>query len=321
VEAGDRFGATIVVGNFDADSNVDFAVSAPAEVAGGISGGAVSIHRGQAGVAGVSTLQSSDGIWTGASNGDEFGYALASGDVDADGRDELIIGAPGASSGNGKAYVLEKDSSSWANTQTLTQTSTRFGSAVAVGDYISDSVKDIAIGAPNHTSNSGAIFTYSGSTSTVTFRQTLTQNETDRFGEAIAIGDVVGGSKGDLIVGMPGEDFDPGPAEGEVAIYGGSTTTSVGSLSHIHQGNFFDGGASDVVLPPEHRGADNFGGALIVYNQYTGGLTWKAGIVVGAPSDTVDSATSGATFVYFGTQADRKLDQVTMRHADALPYF
>ena len=60
-------------------------------------------------------------------------------------------------------------------------------------------------------------------------------------------------------------------------------------------------------------------GTIVLYPQGDF-LVSKLGVVAGAYSDTVDGVKSAAAFVYFGTLADRKLDQVTMRHADSLPY-
>lgn len=320
IEAGDRFGSSIVVGNFDGNSTVDFAVGAPAEIASGFSGGAISIHGGRAGAAGSSTFQSNDTLWTLAENGAEFGFSMATADTDGDGRDELVVGAPGSNSNNGRVEVLGKDASAWTNTQTLTRTATRFGSSLAAGDFISDSNADVAVGAGEDQGNKGSVFTFRGTSTTVVYAQTITANETDHFGEGLAIGNLVGGSKRDLIVGLPGESFGGGPAEGQIYIYGATSSTTLGSAHTVlSQSDFFDGGADDVVLPPEHLGNDHFGSSIIVYNQ-VGQLAAKAGVVAGAYGDTVDGAKSGAAFVYFGIQADRKLDQVTMRHADSLPY-
>lgn len=320
VEAGDRFGSAIVVGNFDANSTLDFAIGAPAEVAGGFSGGAVSLHRGRAGVAGTSTFENSDGIWTFNENGAEFGFALAAADVDGDGRDEIVVGAPGTSLNNGQARILEKDSSAWADTQTIVRSATRFGSTIAAGDFISDSNGDIAVGAGQDQGKKGSVFTFRGTSATVVYAQTITSDETDRFGEGLAIGNVVGGSKRDLLVGLPGEAVGNGPAEGQIYIYGATTGTTLGGVHTIlTQGDFFDAGAGDTVLPPEHRGADSFGSSIIMYSQVDFPVS-KLGVVAGAYSDTIDGVKSGAAFVYFGTHADRKLDQVTMRHADSLPY-
>jgi hypothetical protein len=132
----------------------------------------------------------------------------------------------------------------------------------------------------------------------------------------------VGSGKEDLIVGMPGERFGSGPAEGRVAIYSGTSSTTVSTIPDrfLDQYDFFDGGSSDTVLPPEEHGADGFGSALVVYGQNVPFFASKRGVVAGAPRDTVDGASSGAAFVYFGMVPDRKLDQVTMRHADSLPY-
>ena len=193
-----------------------------------------------------------------------------------------------------------------------------------MNEYPDAAVAWIAVGAPDNSSARGAVFTFRGTSGSVVYAQTLTENEPgDRFGESLAIANV-GVGKPDLIVGLEGEAFGTGPAEGRVAIFSGTTSSSLSTTPYryLQQEDFFDGGASDTVLPPEHRGTDAFGRAVIIYPQLNwSNLSATNGIVVGAPKDLVDGAGSGAVFVYFGMQADRKLDQLTMRHADSLPYF
>jgi len=100
VEDGDRFGSDVVAGDFNGDGFDDLAVGIPDESVGAAgSTGAVAIFRGSA--AGLRTdndvllHQNSPGIPDVNEDGDSWGAALAAGDYNGDGRDDLAVGAPG----------------------------------------------------------------------------------------------------------------------------------------------------------------------------------------------------------------------------------
>jgi hypothetical protein len=99
-EAGDRFGETLAAGDFDGDGSADLAVGVPHESIGSVeSAGAVNLLYGSA------TGLSADGnqFWDQdqpdvegtAEAGDDFGLALAAGDLNGDGYADLAVGVPG----------------------------------------------------------------------------------------------------------------------------------------------------------------------------------------------------------------------------------
>ena len=103
-ETFDAFGSALAAGDFDGDGWDDLAIGVPQEdvtVGGYISNaGIVQVLYG--GPSGLSTagLQAwcqggCDGLLDTAEEGDQFGYALAAGDFNADGRDDLAVGVPG----------------------------------------------------------------------------------------------------------------------------------------------------------------------------------------------------------------------------------
>jgi FG-GAP repeat/FG-GAP-like repeat len=100
-EAGDSFGGALAAGDFDGDGYDDLAIGALGEAVGTVDeAGAVMIEYGTA--AGITSARgalitrNSDGLTFDPLEGDRFGYALASGDFDADGYADLAIGATGA---------------------------------------------------------------------------------------------------------------------------------------------------------------------------------------------------------------------------------
>ncbi|MBD2394531.1 FG-GAP repeat protein [Cyanobacterium aponinum FACHB-4101] len=94
-------------------------------------------------------------------NGDQIGYAMAVGDIDGDGVDDLMISAPDAEGKNGKIYVISGkslgdgkfiDLAQLPFNAVVTILGTRFSNAgfsLASGDVDGDDIFDIVIGAPN----------------------------------------------------------------------------------------------------------------------------------------------------------------------------
>ncbi len=98
-ESYDRFGWAIAAGDFDCDGKTDYAVGMPREnvATGGKNygdAGLVQIIYGND--SGQITLwhQGVDGVLGDPEAGDQFGYALAAGDFDAENCDDLAIGIP-----------------------------------------------------------------------------------------------------------------------------------------------------------------------------------------------------------------------------------
>ncbi len=154
-------GASIATGFFHGDPVANVAIGAPGASGAGdtaTSTGEVLVWRG----ASVQTNASPDLRITGAEDGDRFGATVAFGDVDADGFDDLLVGAPhhnpdpadsDAAFQSGALYVFlgRKDLPA-----TLTAADAdleiveaaqylRTGERVTVGDYDGDARADFAI--------------------------------------------------------------------------------------------------------------------------------------------------------------------------------
>jgi len=177
-----HFGGALAFGDFNGDGFDDLAVGTPGTNDGaGIihvfySNGSVLALLGQQGFGQANAGGAADG---GPEVGDQFGAALAAGDFDQDGFDDLAVGSPGETlletspadcsgviceeSGGvhviyGSAAGLDIDGSQFFNAGDLTgafgdgpQDGEHLGETLVVGDFsgTGDGIDDLAVGAPD----------------------------------------------------------------------------------------------------------------------------------------------------------------------------
>ena len=258
-ETGEKLGYSLAAGDFDGNGVDDLAVGAPWNVrASGnstITAGEVDLHYGtSAGIVSTGLPYRPDhlGVPGYGYNQARFGHAIAFGDFDGNGKDDLAVGAPfdytldadGNSGRGGTVTVFGLDSANeiagfeiFQGDQGLSdtpETDDRFGAAVAVGNFNADGYDDLAIGVPGE-DGSGAVLVLYGSPWSLIYPGHTYLGEWDlgepaedgdRFGEELAAGDFNGDGYDDLAIGTPGEDGPDGaPVDmGLVGIVYGSSS-------------------------------------------------------------------------------------------------
>ena len=161
-EDGDVFGDALATGDFNQDGAADLAAGAPFEDVGAAAelAGAVSVLYGSG--AGLSTTGGRLFTQVGGAveRFDLFGMALAGGDLDDDGFEDLIAGAPwervGTVSLAGVVSVIRGSAGGLTTTggHLITQVGgtievdDQFGAEVSTGDFDNDGIADLAVGAP-----------------------------------------------------------------------------------------------------------------------------------------------------------------------------
>ncbi|EPH45009.1 FG-GAP repeat protein [Streptomyces aurantiacus] len=144
--------------DFNGDGHEDVLVGAPgATVSGKRGAGLVTVQYGSGRGIGTSAVarfsQSTAGVAGAAEAGDGFGRAVATGDLDADGFDDAIVGIPGEDIGDradaggvailwGSEQGLTGAASDWLETQEPTE-GEKFGSAVTAARLTGDTPGDV----------------------------------------------------------------------------------------------------------------------------------------------------------------------------------
>ncbi len=255
VEASDRFGKVLTVGDFDGDGYDDLAVGAPYEdIEPEDSAGSVNVLYGSAN----GLTATGDQIWYEGYNGvggepeanDWFGYALAAGDFDLDGHDDLVVSLPGENLGTGDVLNAGRVVILYGTQNGLSATGSQgwvqglsgvlntyeendyFGKALVTGDFDGDRYADLAIGVPDEDNGSvvdtGAVNVLYGSASGLIATDNEIwfdsgSEEDDEFGRALTTGDFNGDGFDELAVGIPYEDLGSVVNAGAVDILYGSS--------------------------------------------------------------------------------------------------
>jgi hypothetical protein len=180
-ETGDRFGASVATGDFNKDGWADVAVGIPGEAPGSDpqSGTGTVFPGGNTTVGTGYIIAGTDFPANPNRAGDQWGSVFATGDVNADGFADLLVGSPGRNGAAGVLYAYTGGTVGTNRPESLAplhmirqqdvfgtdENDDRFAAALALGDLNSDGRADAIVGSPGEAAtgepNAGAVVTLS----------------------------------------------------------------------------------------------------------------------------------------------------------------
>lgn len=250
-ESGDFFGAVLAAGDFDDDGYDDLVISVVGEnFANKVAAGGVTVAFGSRN--GITTSGSKAfsqrGKVPGAAEAfDAFGFAIAVGDFDNNGHDDIAVGAPGEDisgaedAGAVTIFFGQDNGLRKRNTIAFSQNGVagalaagnEFGYSLAAGDFDDDGIDDLAVGVKGQDGDTGGVVVLPGRGSggpvagesyalAATALSGASAASGDQYGYTLAAGNFDGQGADDLAIGAPFADAGGQTDAGRVVIAIGS---------------------------------------------------------------------------------------------------
>lgn len=322
-EGTSELGIAIDVGDYDADGKNDLVVGADIYNS---SMGRVYIFFSQnissKGVIGADVIINGE-------TSSQFGIGITSGDFNSDGRTDLAVGADIYSSNTGRAYIFYNDgkypdTATSADAIVTGASSSRFGRYMESGDFNSDGKADLVVSGYLFNSEAGRAYVFNQNTSggfsasfDVSVANVIISGEaSSRFGSAVLMGDMNSDGKNDLIIGA----YRGVSYAGRVYIFyqnagGGFTTplaaTSANSIITGESSSYL--GLSLALLDYNSDGKidlvvgafqyNSYAGRVYVFNQNSGG-GFASAISAGSAASSYTNGETGSYLGYAMTSGD-----------------
>lgn len=295
---GDWFADTLAAGDITGDGRDELLVGVPGKtISGKKNAGVVVVLKGSS--AGIVTPgakwihQNTSGVPGGAEKGDRFGAGIAIGKINKDKYLDVVIGAPqeddgqkyggtgsitqfwGSSAGPSlKKVTAVYGSTTEAAAEKKDAVLWYVGGLLAIGDTTGDGYGEVIVGdagaQANWNINGGVVLSLAGRSSGLSTKGMIVLSQRDKdiagasesddyFGDSIAVGDVTGDGRADVLVGVPGEDIGSAVDAGTVVLLRGSAKGLTGVKSQTLT-------QSSTGVPDSTERGDTFGASVSVLN-------------------------------------------------------
>ncbi|MHC4539170.1 MAG: FG-GAP-like repeat-containing protein [Planctomycetota bacterium] len=286
---GDKFGTYNFSGDINGDGCDDLLVAGASRY--NDNQGRVYLYLGGSKMDGVPDL-----IITGDNHDDYFGEVGPLGDVNGDGYDDLVVGAPGYRDLQGRVYIYYGGPDMDPHPDLILdgeRVQNRFGRSIALGDINNDGYEDVFVAADYYDNLKGRVYLYYGGDPTDTKPDKIFdgEQEGELFGRCIynqnKIADVDGDGYGDILISSRNWNKTQGRA---YLYYGGPGKSMDTKCDLLFTGESLgdDFGVSGVLFDIDN---DGFADVLIGARKWPGDRTYKGRVYLywGSSRGTMDN--------------------------------